>query len=142
MNSNIATKKDLSFGLNNEITTKNILETFFNCKLDKTENKYAKIDFINKLLKIFIELKSRRFGKNKYDTTFINYSKIEYSNKLLEQDKDSKIYFCFKYTDGIYYIQYNKDIFSNFSKSNTYLPARNCMIFNYHIPVNKLIKIA
>ena len=141
MSKNIATKNDLTFGMENEITIKLILEKFFKFKLEKTLNQYHKMDFINKLLKIFIELKSRRFVYEKYSTTFINYHKIEYANKLLEEDKDNIIYIVFKYTDGLYYIKYDEYLFSTFKKQNIYLQKRDCMLFNYLIPTNKLIQV-
>ena len=138
---NIATKTDLTYGLTNEITIKSILEKFFKCKFEKTLNKYDKMDFINKLLKIFIELKSRRFAYEKYNTTFINFQKIEYANKLLKADKDNKVYFVFKYTNGLYFIKYDEYLFSTFKKQNTYLPKRDCMIFNYLIPTDRLKRV-
>jgi hypothetical protein len=137
---NIATSTDLKFGLGKELDIKEALETFFKCKLEKT-SKFNKMDFKNLLKKIYIEIKSRRFKKNKYKTTFLNLSKIEYSNELLETDKETKIYFIFNFTDGIFYIQYDEYLFSTFSKQNTYLLKRNAMVFNYLIPVDKLIKI-
>ena len=85
---------DLVFGKLKETEIKEILEGFFNTKLNTT-SKYNLIDFYND--DIYIELKSRRNTYNKFNTTIIGSNKIDYVKTL-------KCYFVFNYLDGLYFI--------------------------------------
>ncbi len=68
---------DLVFGKLKEVDIKEILEQYFNTKLN-TSSKYNLIDFRNEDL--YIELKSRRNTYSKFDTTIIGSNKIDYAN--------------------------------------------------------------
>ena len=127
-------------GRDNEQKLKPILEKYFETKLEDM-GRYSKMDFVDILKKLYIEIKGRNISKDKYLTTLLNYEKIEYANKLLAEDKERKIYFVFSFTDGVYFIKYDEYLFSTFNKKNFYLQARNCMVFNYEVPLDKLIKI-
>ena len=78
---------DLVFGKLKEVEIKEILEGFFNTKLN-TSSKYNLIDFYND--EIYIELKSRINTYQKYNTTIIGSNKIDYVKTL-----NKKCYFLF-----------------------------------------------
>ena len=90
---------DLVFGKLKEIEIKEILEQYYNTKLN-TSSKYNLIDFYND--DIYIELKSRRNTYQKYNTTIIGSNKIDYVKTL-----NKKCYFVFCYLDRLYYIEYS-----------------------------------
>ena len=141
-NKNVSTKEDYQFGFKNEKQLKNKIEEILKCSLEET-SRYNSFDFINTLLKIFVELKSRRISKEQYSTTFINYQKIEKINQLgLRKglDSNNNYYFFFNYTNGLYYIKYDKQLFDTFQKKDTFLQKRRCMLKNLLIPTDTLIK--
>ena len=80
---------DLVFGKLKENEIKEILEGFFNTKLN-TSSKYNLIDFFND--EIYIELKSRRNSYSKFDTTIIGSNKIDYAKSL-----NKKVIFVFNF---------------------------------------------
>ena len=103
--------KDLIFGKMNENNNLPIIRKFFgitNLEMDK--NEYATIDFKND--DTLIELKSRRITHNKYDTCFIGYNKYKYFKK----NNDKKSYIVYQYDDGLFYIQYDRDLFKKFDR--------------------------
>ena len=124
---------DLVFGKLKEIEIKEILEQYFNTKLN-TSSKYNLIDFYND--DIYIELKSRRNTYQKYNTTIIGSNKIDYVKTL-----NKKCYFVFCYLDGLYYIEYS-NIFDSFDLCEEYIYRDNKkeLKTNYHIPIECLKK--
>lgn len=92
-----------------EKAVKPIIEEYFNIKLNNTPI-YHEYDFISEDCISYFELKGRNVKHNHYRDTMIGYNKIE---KIKELNKKSKIYFVFKFTDGIYYCRYNKKIKNN-----------------------------
>ena len=125
---------DLVFGKLKEIEIKEILEGYFNTKLN-TSSKYNLIDFYND--DIYIELKSRRNTYSQYNTTIIGSNKIDYAKSL-----NKKIIFVFNFIDGLYYIEYS-NIFDSFDLCEQYIFRDNKkeLKTNYHIPINLLKKI-
>lgn len=92
-----------------EIQVKPIIEEYFNIKLNHTHI-YHEYDFVSEDCISYFELKGRNVKHNQYSDTMIGYNKIK---KIKELNKKSKIYFVFKFTDGIYYCRYNKKIKNN-----------------------------
>ena len=125
---------DLVFEKLKEVEIKEILEGFFNTKLN-TSSKYNLIDFYND--EIYIELKSRRNTYQKYNTTIIGSNKIDYVKTL-----NKKCYFVFCYLDGLYYIEYS-NIFDSFDLCEEYIFRDNKkeLKTNYHIPIECLKRI-
>ena len=125
---------DLVFGKLKEIEIKEILEQYFNTKLN-TSSKYNLIDFYND--DIYIELKSRRNTYQKYNTTIIGSNKIDYVKTL-----NKKCYFVFCYLDGLYYIEYS-NIFDSFDICEEYIfrDGKKELKTNYHIPIECLKRI-
>lgn len=72
------------------------------------EDTFYPFDFRDEDNTIFIELKTRRNNKDKYPTTMVSHSKI------LKIEEGNTYYFAFKFTDGLYYIKYEKELFDTF----------------------------
>lgn len=92
---------DLKFGLEQEKINFEAIKKL-DCNLVET-NRRCIFDYESEYT--LVELKSRNNAYNKYPTTMIGYNKIEYANKF----PNKKVYFCFKFTDGLYYYEYNKN---------------------------------
>ena len=126
-------KEDLKYGNQLENDKKELLEKKFG-SLKKTKNIFDPLDFEGD--NCFIELKSRRINKDRYNETLIGYNKIK---KAKNCNKDC--YFCFNFTDGLYYIKYEEGI----GEKKQFLWGQNegksKLKDYYYIPVNKLIKV-
>ncbi len=100
-------KKENKIGELNEIKFKPEIETVVGCNLENTY-KFNTFDFINKDKKILVELKCRNCLKNNYSTTMIGMNKIERSKIKFEDGY--KIYYFFKFLDGLFYVEYNNEL--------------------------------
>lgn len=126
-------KTDLEFGLKRENNVLEKIKKYFNdATITKTTDKYCKYDFISSTCKY--ELKSR---KNKYKT---------YKTTILPTHKiiDGKQIFLFNYFDGLYYIEYDKEVFDRFEKieMTDYRSGRCGQIaLHYSIPIELLKEI-
>lgn len=125
--------RDFKKGKEAERVVLPIIQKFFNRDIKQSVGKYCKYDFEDNEFKY--ELKSRNNTKDKFDTTLIGADKIV----------DSKIIFLFNFLDGLYYIEYNEEVFNTFGKSmfcrekrEGYNDKPKDYIF---IPVNLLKKI-
>ena len=99
-------KKDLDFGISNEGKIINILKEKFDKDLEKIKNNIFVFDFSSD--KCYVELKTRRNSKDKYPDTMIGYNKIAYAINT-----DKPVYFCFHFTDGLYYYEFDKEDLNN-----------------------------
>lgn len=132
---------DLQMGEMNENKNVSTLSGFFKTHLTKDNNKYAIIDWTNQSNTIYVELKSRRIHHNLYPTAVIGLNKVNFCNDLTKN-----YYFVFAYTDGLYYIKYEKDLFKTFSIEPMKITFRKDVGRNeindvVHIPIKLLIKI-
>jgi hypothetical protein len=132
---------DLKMGEENEIKNVETLSGFFKTHLTKDKKKYATIDWSNSSNTIYVELKSRRIYHNLYPTAIIGLNKVNFCN-----DPNKKYYFVYSYTDGLYYIQYDKELFKKFSIQPMKVSYRSDVGRNeisdvIHIPVEFLTKI-
>ena len=93
--------KNLTEGDLGEESVLPILESYFNTNLKKT-HKHFQMDFIDEE-GVYYEVKTRNNNYKKYPTTMVGFNKIEFCNNL---NKSS--YFVFKFTDGVYYYEYDK----------------------------------
>ena len=95
---------DIEFGLLKENEYYEILKDKFDNTLEKTNNKFCLFDYIGE--NYYIELKSRRNTHNKYHDTMVGYNKIHFA-----MNTNKIIIFCFAFTDGLYYYQFeNNDV--------------------------------
>lgn len=104
---------DLSFGSSGEERALPLLREEFGEDLVKNQKKYARFDFHNKKKTIFIELKTRRCAKNRFDTTVVPLGKVNYAEGKIVKALASKktpptFYYCFQFTDGLYYVEHTK----------------------------------
>jgi hypothetical protein len=82
-----------------------IIEEYFEGEnIIQTKDQYSRYDFVGNT-KVF-ELKSRRNRHNSYSTTMIT------CNKLKKLDKE--LILLFNFTDGLYFIKYDDDLFKTF----------------------------
>jgi len=122
-----------AFGYNGEDEVLPIIKNFFKRNIYKTDDRYNKYDFKDDIY--CYELKTRRNTYNYYPTTLISCDKIT----------NNKIICLFKFTDGLYYIEYDKELFNTFEKK-PYVRGNNQYYENvkkdyFFIPIEKLIKI-
>lgn len=130
--------QDILFGNEGEEISQSIISDYFNCVAAKT-SKYDAFDYIDKSRKLLFELKRRRNNKDKYPTTIVPYTKI--LKGMTEINKGYKIYFCFLFTDGLYYYEL-KDFKEEWVKTNGRLDrGRPEFRPHYNIPITELVKI-
>lgn len=109
---------DLKFGAGNELSTIEVLNSFFGTTFRNTKDIYGtpyyQYDFENGDKSICVEMKSRRNRYDTYPTTIVPVSKAN--------DNVGRYVFVFQFTDGIYFIDYNKEKFSKYETRmiNTY----------------------
>jgi hypothetical protein len=99
---NYIKNNDLNFGyLKEEEALEAIQNKFSNC-LQKVKNKYFVFDY--SCDSCYVELKSRRNTHDKYPDTMVGKNKIDFAKK-----SDRPVYFCFSFTDGLYFWKYNEE---------------------------------
>lgn len=111
-----------------------IIRDYFKRDIKATKERYSKFDYHD--LEYKYELKTRTNKYNSFQTTIIE------TNKIIE---NLKIIFLFRFTDGLYFIEYKKELFNTFEKQ-LYIrnnPTIQTPIKKEHvfIPINKLTKI-
>jgi hypothetical protein len=103
---------DLEFGIQSENTNVTKLQTFLGTTLIQNGG-YSVFDFSNANKTIHMELKSRRIRHDQYPTAIIGANKVDWCS-----DPNAEYWFAYCYTDGIFVIQYNKELFASFARSN------------------------
>lgn len=97
---------DYNFGKNEEVKVlSKIREHFGDENIKECIDQYSKFDFISD--NYLYELKSRRNKYDQYPTTLIAIDKII---------KDKNMIFLFNFTDGLFYIKYDKELFDKYQK--------------------------
>jgi hypothetical protein len=124
---------DLKFGFSKEAEILPILKEFFGEEsLEKTKDTFAVYDFQGANTRY--ELKSRRNAHNKYLTTIVPVSKSATEN----------VVFVFGFTDGLFYIKYDSELFSKFNIKEVSVYRDGVMgrpKKHFEIPVSLLVKI-
>ena len=130
---------DLSYGISREVSLHNQIEELVG---DTVERKggMSVFDYNNKAKTVFVELKSRRIKHDAYNTALIGLNKIE---ACINPDVD--YYFVYSYLDGIYYIKYDKSLFSTFEVDTSYQRSERGDCLNkpsavMYVPIQKLKK--
>jgi hypothetical protein len=127
-------KADYNLGTKNEIMILPKLINYFKRDIVKTNGMYDKFDFKDD--EYFYELKTRTNTYKSYPTTLIPFDKIEDGKKII---------LLFNFTDGLYYIEYNKMVFDTFEKKEFKRGYRydiNDIKKDYYfIPIEYLISI-
>lgn len=110
-------RADKQFGSYNERQYLPTFSRFFNTTLQKTEDEFDPLDYCDVPKNIYVELKSRRIKHNDYETCLIGANKVAKCEENLRANPNTKHYFCYAYTDGLYYIEYNTELFSTFKRN-------------------------
>jgi hypothetical protein len=100
-------KIDTEYGIESEKICLPLLKTKFDPFLIKNENRYAIFDYVG--VSHFIELKTRRYNSDKYPDTMIGCNKIKNALKV----EGRKVVFCFKFEDGLFYWEFDKEKIPN-----------------------------
>lgn len=124
-------ENDYQYGRGKEGEVLTIMENYFKDNIKQTAQRYDTKDYLGEKYKY--ELKSRRNKYNAFPTT------------LMPMDKTGdNVILLFNFTDGLYYIQYDKEIFSKF-KTGLFQRKdggqNNPNKVYYYIPIEKLQKI-
>jgi glutaredoxin len=81
---------------------------FFHKQITPTEGQYAKYDFFDETTNY--EVKSRTNNYSKYPTTMITW------NKCCDCDRDKDLILLFNFTDGLYYIKFDEELFKLYQR--------------------------
>lgn len=133
-------KEDYITGTQSEDKHLNIIGGAFNNTFIK-QKKNSIFDFASDCNTVYVELKTRSNNYNAYPTTLIPANKV----KVAEANPSKTYYFCFAFTDGLYYIEYSKEVFDTFECKP--FRRRQRIDFNdkvaeyYYIPIDKLTEI-
>ena len=129
---------DLAFGLPKEDPVLDKLRKHFEEEIAKSTYQYCPHDGFSKTTEY--EIKSRRNRYNQYPTTIIPCSKI----RSMKRDR---LVFVFNFTDGLYYIEYNKEQFAKYEiKMVEAVRKRNGVVGktlepHFYIPISDLTRI-
>lgn len=125
---------DELFGASMEQSVMPLLEQHFGEELMPTQA-YCSYDFESVVSNTKYELKSRRNAYDKYPTTIIPVNKCQVEGPLC---------FVFAFSNGLYYIYYNAELFSTF-------PIKQVRVYrdgaygqskaHYEIDINLLVRI-
>lgn len=128
--------KDYTMGTSAEKEIMPILEEYFGEKILSSSNRYEKYDGASKTA--IYEIKTRSNASNAFPDTLIGANKVLQNCSKIQR-------FIFNFTDGIYYIEYDQEIFDTFENSPFVRDKRvdytDEVRAYYYIPVKKLILI-
>ena len=130
-------KEDLSFGTASEHNLLGSLQSFLDTTLER-KGGYEVFDYTNPTRTIWVELKTRRVKHDLYKTTLIGANKIAFCS-----NPDVQYYFVFCFSDGVYYIKYEKDLCATFETKDDYYRTRRSDCWNkrqtvVYIPIEHL----
>jgi hypothetical protein len=131
-------KRDVVFGNKSEEEVLGRINKFFKGNFTKTEG-FKICDYKDKIKRILIELKTRRCKKDQYFDTMIGMNKMNYFNRKI-RDKDYKVYLLFRFTDGLYYYDYNGDINPNWIRKGGRTDRGRREIKKYYFIPTELLK--
>jgi len=130
-------KSMLKYGRDLETEVLPIIKSAFQSNDIKVpKNKYSPYNFIDDKQQVLYELKSRTNKYMTYPTTMIQESKI--------LNTHYKQIFLFKFTDGLYYIEYSPELFNTFEKKE-YVQFRTDKVdvnkLYFYIPIDQLKRV-
>lgn len=138
----MATKcNDIAFGTQSESNVMEVLQKYLETTVNSLGG-YAVFDFESPDKTIVVELKSRRIRRDTYDMALIGLNKIWVCDKM----KDVTFHLAFAYTDGLYTITYDKELFDTFEVRHSYVrgdrnDAKNIPSSVVMIPTKLLTKV-
>jgi hypothetical protein len=133
-------KKSNETGRLNEVECLPLIAAHLGIELKLTD-KSNTFEFVSKENKVLVELKSRTCKKDTYSTTMIGMNKVLKSQELVGHGW--KIYYFFKFTDGLYYTRYSNLLQYSVNAGFRYdRPETVCNPMSYaYIDVDLLTKI-
>jgi len=131
-------QNDLMFGLSQEDSVIEKLTVYFEDNIKSSKSlglghncPYDAISFNTKY-----EIKSRRCGYKQYETTIVPVHKVT--------NITDRLIFVFHFTDGLYYIVYEEELFKTFEIKELKIWRRGINdkpTNHFYIPIQNLIKI-
>jgi hypothetical protein len=109
-------KEDFKIGTESERSTHSILQNHFKTPLTRTPS-HSRFDYEGAT--IYVELKTRTNAYRRYPTTMIPTGKC-----IAADTSNRQVFFVFKFTDGLYFIEYNKALFDTFERDDFQRPDR------------------
>ena len=129
-------QRDLAFGLDKEEKLVSLFNDKFNVKFIKKAT-FDSFDFTSDTIEL--ELKSRKNNYITFPTTIVPKSKVD------SIKKNKRFIFAFAFYDGIYYIEYDKEVFDTIECKmflrNYRTGYKDKKQLYYFIPVSILKKI-
>jgi hypothetical protein len=130
-------KKMLKYGRDLELEVLPIIRNAFESNdIKMPKNKYSSYNYIDDKKEVLYELKARTNKYNAYPTTMIQEDKV--------LNTHYKQIFLFKFTDGLYYIEYDPELFNTFEKK-IYSQYRADKVdvnkLYYYIPIEHLKRV-
>lgn len=126
-------ENDYTYGRDKENEILEKMNSFFNDNITQTAERFDTKDYLGEKYKY--ELKSRRNKYDTYPTTIIPCDKVKEGTNYV---------FLFNFTNGLYYIYYDPEIFKSF-KSGTFSRTDNSQNnknkLYWYIPIENLIQI-
>ena len=116
---------DMKFGKQSEEVMIHFLNAFYGEEHHKETlpngevDEYDRHDFWNASRSAKRELKTRRICHTQYPTALINQSKITH------QDPNVKYTYIWKYTDGVFYLDYDKTLWDTFNVKKNHTVYRD-----------------
>ena len=130
---------DLQFGAQKQENIINSLREYFqSSNIEAMKDKYCIYDAEDTTTQTRYEIKARRHKFATYPSTIISY------NKRNGVTKGTRLLFVFGFTDGLYYIKYEKDLFNTFETKNILYHRSGCAtkpVLHYCIPNEYLSRI-
>lgn len=130
---NLTRADDLRFGTDAEKVVVEHLNRGFG-KTFTHLGQHSIFDFADEPKTIFVELKTRRVSSRQYPTTLVGLNKVNYA----KENPDRTYYFVFNFTDGIFYIQYNPEVFAKYEVDYSFYRSRRADCGN---PKQQLVHI-
>ena len=96
-------KEDYEYGINKQNENLEKIRDFFKDDIRQIEDRYSKSDF--KGNNYYYEMKSRKIRHDLYPTFMFSTDKIR-----------EKLIMIYCYIDGLFYIEYNEELFNKFRK--------------------------
>jgi hypothetical protein len=124
---------DYNFGREQEIVLLPRLNEFFKDDIKPTTDKFHKYDYEGN--KYVYEMKSRKCKMEQYPTTLLPADKVIKTKKQI---------FLFNFTDGLYYIEYDEDVWKDIKVASFRrfrIGVNDLEKPYYHIPTTLLKKI-
>jgi hypothetical protein len=126
-------KQDYAFGKSKEVEVLSSVRRHFADDVDSSVDNFSIYDFRGRTF--HYELKSRTNALNAYPTTLLPCDKVFTDRQI----------FLFNFTDGLYYIEYNKELFDTFETKQIVRNKRTDYVdkpkMYYYIPVSALLPI-